>query len=383
MPTLHQERLRRSVRFFYDLQKLRIQASNRNTTDSVELDKEDLAFMTATGKGLNALERDGLKDISRILKGIPIYTRWLKLQKGIGPTMGGVMVAEIDISKAPTISALWRFCGLAVDNETGRAERLVKGKKATYHPWLKSKVLRVMGEGLIKANSPYRRFYDNYKTRKENTIMAVCMGCDGGGLANIADDDAAPDPKTKKKATKKVKCTNCNGKGGAAPWGSSKAHRHNAALRYMVKMFLADLWTTWRQLEGLPVTEPYAVTVLGRVHGDHGGADVSRVLGEPQMKIASQPHRETQKGTASRSYKVTRTSRASQGEPVTSRGSARPRTKETQTRVASPLLKEAPRRTASPRLEVPQRPVARQPRIETRLKAARRKTNGVSHGTTQ
>lgn len=274
MPTPQQERLRRSVRFFYDLQKLRVQSSNRSTTDQVELTAEDQAFMMSTGDGLSTLEKQGLKEISRILKGIPIYKNWLKHQKGVGPTMSGVLIAEIDISKAPTISALWRFCGLAVDVETGKAERRTKGKKTAYSPWLKSKVLRVMGECMIKANSPYRKFYDNYKHRKENTMLAQCMGCDGGGRATVDDDEAAPNPITRKKATKKVKCSNCNGTGGPAPWGGGKAHRHNAAMRYMVKMFLQDLWVQWRELEGLTVTDPYAVAVLGREHGDHGGTAV-------------------------------------------------------------------------------------------------------------
>jgi len=35
------------------------------------------------------------------------------------------------------------------------------------------------------------------------------------------------------------------------------------ALRHTVKRFLADLWVTWRTMEGLPVTKPYAVERLG------------------------------------------------------------------------------------------------------------------------
>ena len=276
MPTLEQERLRRSVRFFYDLQKLRVQSSNRNTTDTVELTDSDAAFMESTGEGLNALEKQALKQTTSILKGIPIYKHWLKNQKGCGPTMSGVLLSEIDIRKADTISALWRFCGLAVDATTGKAERRTKGQKAHYSPWLKSKVLHVLGDCMVKANSPWRIHYDNYKHRKMNTILDVCMGCEGTGQATVEDDEATPDPETKKKKTKKVKCTNCDGTGGPAPWGNTKAHRHNAAMRYMVKMFLLELWVKWRELEGLPVTPTYAEAMLDREHGDHGGADVQQ-----------------------------------------------------------------------------------------------------------
>ena len=33
----------------------------------------------------------------------------------------------------------------------------------------------------------------------------------------------------------------------------TKGHRHNAAIRYMVKRFLADLYNVWRKLEGLEI----------------------------------------------------------------------------------------------------------------------------------
>jgi len=277
MPTAQQERLRRSVRFFYDLQKLRVQSSNRNTTDTVELTEDDAKFMESTGEGLNALEKQALKQTSQILKGIPIYTKWLKNQKGCGPTMSGVLLSEIDIHKADTASALWRFCGLAVDSSTGKAERRTKGQKSHFSPWLKSKILHVLGDCLIKANSPWRAHYDNYKHRKENTILETCMGCNGTGKATVEDDEAAPDPETKKKQTKKIKCPNCSGTGGPASWGCNKAHRHNAAMRNMVKMFLLELWTEWRTLESLPVTESYSVAVLGRKHGDHGGTKVRAI----------------------------------------------------------------------------------------------------------
>jgi hypothetical protein len=46
----------------------------------------------------------------------------------------------------------------------------------------------------------------------------------------------------------------------------SKGQRHNMAMRYMVKMFLIDLYTKWRTLEGLPVSVPYSEAKLGIKH---------------------------------------------------------------------------------------------------------------------
>ncbi len=47
-------------------------------------------------------------------------------------------------------------------------------------------------------------------------------------------------------------------------------HRHNMAIRYMIKQFLKDLYKTWRGLEGLVVADTYEEAKLG--FGKHGKA---------------------------------------------------------------------------------------------------------------
>jgi hypothetical protein len=59
--------------------------------------------------------------------------------------------------------------------------------------------------------------------------------------------------------------------GGSAPkiskngnkFPSAKQHRHQMAIRYIVKIFLIDLHVAWRQMEGLPLSQPYHVAKLG------------------------------------------------------------------------------------------------------------------------
>lgn len=43
----------------------------------------------------------------------------------------------------------------------------------------------------------------------------------------------------------------------------SEGHVHYQALRKMIKLFLACFWLVWRQVEGLPVSKPYAIDKLG------------------------------------------------------------------------------------------------------------------------
>lgn len=50
--------------------------------------------------------------------------------------------------------------------------------------------------------------------------------------------------------------------------GFSVVVQKNMAIRYMIKMFLKDLWVAWRTLEGLPVTPDYAEAKLGMKHGE-------------------------------------------------------------------------------------------------------------------
>lgn len=338
------QRIRHAVRFFYDVQKLRIQSGNRSggqAEDSeIALDEDDVAFMKAQSDGLEELEGNALKEISRLIKRVPIYEEWLKEQSGCGPTMAGVIISEIDIHACSTPSQLWAYCGLGVADD-GRTMRRQEGKKAGFNPWLKGKMVSVLAGCIIKANGgklrrlrleainkalgdnylkseayktflvekfpdlpPSKRvakgipltvndfleavcehheitlprldgwvgFYENYKHRKANQILDLCMNCQGTGVyversKGTKGGKRSTEPKTPSKPSP---CGNCKGTGGPAPWGYSAAHRNNAAKRYMIKMFLLEMWKTWRGLEDLPIPPSYSEQYLGMKHGDHG-----------------------------------------------------------------------------------------------------------------
>jgi hypothetical protein len=93
----------------------------------------------------------------------------------------------------------------------------------TFNPFLKTKLIGVLGTSFLRSGSQYAQVYYDYKNRLENH------------------------PKYK---------------------DVSKAHRHNMAIRYMIKMFLKDMWVFWRKAEGLEVTPSYAEAKLGIVHSN-------------------------------------------------------------------------------------------------------------------
>jgi hypothetical protein len=284
----HQEKIRPLVRGCYDIQKLRIQFGNRVcSTFKVKLgikpsqkenaDKDKKKILDAIRKdykllsqgasgvislkrfkgcgiisdyteyclahafmGIEREEKEHFKLIGSGLKDIPIWKGWLKDVCGVGPAMGGVIISEIDIGKAQYPSSLHKYAGLDVtENGQGRSrkkEHLAmvgyidkNGEKQTrdgitFNPFLKTKLVGVLASSFIKQNPEncvYRKIYDDYKNRLENHPKHI---------------------------------------------GKTKGHRNNMAKRYMIKRFLIDLYTNWRKIEGLPVSEEYAVAKLGIVH---------------------------------------------------------------------------------------------------------------------
>lgn len=267
-PPTKMEKLKNAVGIIYDIQKVRIQTGNRTARHAqpAHLDEKDQAFLAKVSSSFETVEKEGMKELKRLLKGIPVYEQYLSGIRGVGPALSAILISSIDINRADTPSKIWRYCGLAVDNVTGRAERMVKGQRAHHNPWLKAKVMHVLGGCLIKANNPtYKAIYDGRKNRRKNQIVEKCMGCDGTGKRAKVEREVEVELGTKKPRAA-AKCWNCDGTGGPAPWGRDDSHRELDARRVMVKMFLADMWRAWRIIEGLPVRPTYAEQYLGRVH---------------------------------------------------------------------------------------------------------------------
>jgi len=203
----------------------------------------ELSLITAYEKMLES-EAQHEKAIMDELSRSPIWTEFLVDVRGVGPLMAGVILSEIDIHKCNSISALWKYCGIDVvvyekdgemveEGRCRKAGHLVpktytnaKGEiketvGITFNPFLKTKLVGVLGGVFIKLGGPYREIYDDYKFRLQNH------------------------PKHMEK---------------------TKGHIHAMATRFMIKQFTANLWTQWRILEGLPVKGTYAEDVLGIKH---------------------------------------------------------------------------------------------------------------------
>ncbi len=152
---------------------------------------------------------------------------------GLGPITVAALSVYIDMTKAATPSALWKYVGL----DCASHERYQKGTKGGGNKTLRT-VLWNTANTLMKMGdrSAYRIVYDRTKAR-------------------LAESE------------KIVKTRNTEGRLVECAWKDTKpSHRHGAALRAVVKHLLADYWMVGRTLAGLSTVPLYAEHMLGHTH---------------------------------------------------------------------------------------------------------------------
>ncbi len=184
-----------------------------------------------------------LKPVKNILEEHPAYS-WFSRIKGIGNENIAKVVTFIDIKRAESISALWKYAGYAVVN--GVAERPKKGEKLAFNMELKTMCYRV-GAALLKAHAlasaskakvgtKFGYFYEKCLEQEKRKFEAQ-------GKTVLPTEEWV---KTSKKAEHPENLV-------------SEYYVHNRAVRRMIKLFLACLWMYWREAEGLPLRDPYAL----------------------------------------------------------------------------------------------------------------------------
>lgn len=171
-----------------------------------------------------------------------LLTRWVKEHKtdpfvaamlgvsGIGPVTIAYCMAYIDLEKADHASSLWAYAGLDKPSHGRYAKGVAGGGNKTLRT-----VLYTMAESQMKnKKSAYRPVYDRVKER-------------------LAQSE------------KITKSRNTQGHLIECAWKDTKSsHRHGAALRAVMKHFLADYWLVGRELAGLPTNPLYAEAILGQ-----------------------------------------------------------------------------------------------------------------------
>lgn len=193
------------------IQKSRIAFGNRVSALERGADTSGngtMELITRWEERFDMLEAEADKDIERLAAKEPIIEQMIKV-RGVGLLLAAKVAAMIDIEKSPTISSLWRYAGYGLKD--GERDKPTKGEKLIYNKRLKT-TCYLVGTSFLRSNSPYRHIYDE---------------------ARIYYDGSHPD------------------------W--TKAHKHNAAIRKMIKIWLSHLWLVWREMEELPTSDPYII----------------------------------------------------------------------------------------------------------------------------
>lgn len=240
-------------------------------------------------------EQDLRKDMEATLAAHPAYP-WLSRVKGIGPTLACKILARLDVTKADTPSAFWRYAGFStIEGSLYRCAtcHLEMGFLPTAEVSGKHKALNSTKQctGRLEHVGPcriadrirkdpgyrcsecgeYRADKPDKHEEHQNAEEQVCSG----EWVKIKRPYDAYMKKVMWLAVKSFKMTSRGMVGYHVFYRQAKdeaersrpqwhqGRKEALAVRKTAKLFLSHLWQVWREAEGLPVTDPYAVRVLG------------------------------------------------------------------------------------------------------------------------
>jgi len=289
--TKEQRALKFVVRVREDCQSTRKAVTNRLGLKTVKLvgkkDKKRLVYSTQDIEDRYTEEEEykELKDLAlnlmiqeanvekmlhRVLKQFDVYNSFLNTSKasGCGDIVSGWLLAECDVEEMTTVSKLWQYAGLNPGKVLGKKSvkkneyKESMGEICSTLPNAKDggERLLVRTTCVVRGDRPTKGYVLPYNKNLKRVLLGILnmVKC----KSHYATEFYYPMKARLESSSNKV--LHC---GKMVPWKDvTKAHRDNAARRYMVKMFLKDFYVAWRTCEGLPVREPYAEEFLGKKH---------------------------------------------------------------------------------------------------------------------
>jgi|TARA_R110000824_G_scaffold352282_1_gene539351 hypothetical protein len=240
--TLSDDEARFLVDAYYQMQGNRIR-SNNQIRQMEEEPHEVLGWLSTQA---DILEKSVRASLDVYSDAHPIGRR-IRTVVGVGPVIAAGLIAHIDISRAKTAGAIWKFAGLDPSAEWK------KGKKRPYNAGLKTLCWK-LGESFVKVSNHDDDFYGSlYKTRKEIELKKN----DDGLFSEQAE--AKLERFNIGKDTDAYKAYSV----GKLP----PAHIHARAKRYAVKIFLSHLHEVWYRHEfNESPPAPYVMVHEGHAH---------------------------------------------------------------------------------------------------------------------
>lgn len=214
-------------RLLDDLERVRIMNSNRIAALEREYGSS-LPHLSEIGHQVSAVEHEAELELKRAWRQHPLAP-WAKEIKGCGEKLVARLIAEIgDPAERPNVAKLWAYCG------HGDPARSQKRRGMTQEelfkqgsPVAKKRVYLLAAQFRRTPGSHYREVYDEARKRYADRVHAK-------------------------------PCVRCGPAGKPADVGTewSLGHQDAAALRYVGKEFLKDLWIASRAIEITTPTLP-------------------------------------------------------------------------------------------------------------------------------
>lgn len=228
----------RIVELYYDCQEHRKRhAAKKRTEEPRDLDKWFLEYLSF-GEAL--IQRKLQKWVET---DAPAESQWAYAQYGIGPVLAAGLAAHIDVNKAASPSAIWKFAGLAPG-----FDKRVKGEKLPFNGRLKTLCWK-LGDSFVKFSGQEECFYGKlYREFKAEEIRRNESGHYKVAAAELLKSKNWKDDTATKERLLQGKL--------------SDAHLDMKARRRAVKIFLVHYWEQGRKARNLPVRPPYVQQVL-------------------------------------------------------------------------------------------------------------------------
>lgn len=250
--------LKNLVAAYDDLNKAITGIKNRLHALNPDADAKNDPILNGEGKsqGLEQVKMRLSRLIEKELRAWPLYTQYLKGVPGIGPAIAARLIILYYYRFTPVCQ-----CGTALERRDGTfwcptCEKSTKGDGVTRHKievrdfaniskWWKFMGMHVNGEG----KKPKRE-----KGVKQNWSSVGRATCYLIGDQFNRQSTKTPYGRFLLETKARIEERSPEIKPG---------HRLNRARNQAAKLFLAHLWAVAREIDGLPVTEPYAGTILG------------------------------------------------------------------------------------------------------------------------
>jgi hypothetical protein len=237
------DELRRLVREHQALNKAIVATLNRSRDKKLRdgtivkclLSNHAKETLINTAKELGSDRTKYERAMKEQLKKVPLYEVLLKNVHGCGIVTAAYLCALLDPVRGVKTSNVVRYCGLAIDPDTGRLERLVAGKVRKYNPTMRT-VLFCMFSSLWRVSA---------RDKVTSKYLDIWRG--------------------------KVRSYEHHADGPRK--GGHKAGWHTAA-----RVFLEDVYLVLRSLNGLPVWPSFNASKLGYSHGGKTCVNEPRML---------------------------------------------------------------------------------------------------------